>query len=547
MTRLRRALVLACSVGVTVVCFRVTVAYDLETHRQLSREAVLRSGIHQRLPSYGLTPGQPIRARLLSVFGGPLPPDEWVAQGARDEDSPWNRTLHHFYDPYRDRGLTDTVYGVPVRGERAPDWALEDSSDLLLQHHSFKDARQAFYGGLTLADRVTRERELGHTFYALGHVIHLIQDVSVPEHARNDAHLTGSPDKSFLEEYLEQLVREFSLTGLKLPTAGMPMPKLPRELFVNPAGTGIAQFANANFVSSDTNFAEARTGATGGEYPSPVLDLARRDTAPLGTCKDTTQPVPPPGSLTFFANAMWDQVSPDPANPTLLVNPRMTTYSVFDEYLKRRRKSLIFSLNCYTVDAAAAILLPRAVSYSASLLDYFFRGRPTAIFGEGTFRVVNRTSDARRAEVMDGRFELYRDDTGGQRQLLASWTLRVDPNRASGPLAVPLLPDGDLSRCILVFRGTLGAETDGVAGQQLHRCPTPSTLDSPYVEVGLPAPDSGAHSPGCSNGFWLYLVRLCCAWGESEPGYLWYCAQSPQGAVLACENSTPWWYVCSLA
>ena len=541
MTSQQWAVLLVCSVLFAVAWSDGASAYDLETHRQLSREAVLRAGVDQRLPSYGLTPGQPIRGRILSLLRGPLPPDEWIAWGARDEDIPFFRTLNHFYDPPHDRGLTVPLYS----GTRAPDWALEDTGPLDGQGHSYRDARDAFYAGLTLAGRGSRERELGHTFYAIGHVIHLIQDVSGPEHTRNDAHLPIGSQKSFAEGYLERNLRKFTPSDARIGVAGMPTVTVPRELWRNPAGTGIAQFTNANFVSPDTNFTAAKTGATAEEYVSPVLDLGQRDTTPLEACKDTEQPVPPAGSLTFFGNAMWDPVSPDPMNPTLLVNPRMTTYSLFDQYLERQRKRLVFALNCYTVDAAAKILLPRAVSYSASLLEYFFRGRPTAIFGDGTFRVVNRTSDARRAEVMDGRFELYRDDAAGERQLLATWILRLDPDRTSGPLTVPFLPDGDPSRCVLVFRGGLGAETDGVAGQQLDRCPTASTLEGPYVEVGLPA-GSGAHSPGCPDGFWLYLVQLCCDPG-TEPGYWNYCAPSPQGAIVACENSTPWWFVCSLA
>jgi hypothetical protein len=519
-----------------------TSAYNLDTHAALSREAFRRAGIAERLTSYGLGPSERIRGRILSLRQAPRRAEEWVAWGARDEDFPPDRARNHFYDPHYDRGLTIAGFS----GTRAPDWALEGGGEFLLQRHSYRDAREGFYGGLTLADSVTRERELGYTLYALGHVIHLIQDVTVPEHARNDSHFSVGPDKSFLEGYLEKNIAAFTPTDVKLPIAGLPTVALARELWANPAaGTGIAQFTNANFVSPDTNFTEARTGATAAEYPSPVLDLARTDTGSLGRCKDIEQPLPSPGSLTFFGNVMVDPVSPDPANPTLLTNPRMTTHSVFDQYLKNRGKRLVFSLNCFTVDAAAELLLPRAASYSASLLEFFFRGRLTAIFGGNAFRVVNRTHDARRAETMDGRFELYRDDAFGQRQLLAAWTLRLDANWMTGPLSVPLLADGQYARCMLVFRGRLGAETDGVAGQQLDRCPTSTTIAGDYEEVGRPT-GPGAKSAGCANdGFWFYLIEICC-YPSSPPNYASYCASSPQGAIVACQSSTAWWLVCRL-
>jgi hypothetical protein len=402
---------------------------------------------------------------------------------------------------------------------------------------------------LTRAEPAGRERELGYTFYALGHVIHLVQDVTVPEHARNDPHLFVGPDKSFLEGYLNSNLRAFTPSYLKLPVAPLPRVSLPRELWVNSSGTGLAQFTNANFVSPDTNFTALLTGVTGGEYPSPVLDVARKDTAPLGRCKDMGEVAPLAGSLVFYGNIMPDPVSPNPASPTLLTNPRLTAHSVLDQHLKDRGKGLIFSVNCYTVDAAAELLLPRAASYSAALLDYFFRGRPTAIFGGDTLRVVNRTSDVRRAELMSGQFELYRDDAFGRRQLLAAWSLSLAPEWSSGPLPVPLLADGDTSRCMLVFRGWIGAEADGVAGQQLDRCPTAATLAGPYVEVGLDigSGPSSANSPGCQSGKWAYLLEICCdAGGGNVPHYSSYCASTIQGAIAACQTGSAFFYVCRL-
>ena len=74
----------------------------------------------------------------------------------------------------------------------------------------------------------------------------------------------------------------FTPTSATFGPAAMPTVTQARDLWVNPAGTGIAQFANAHFVSPDTNFTELRTGATAEEYPSPVLDLALVDDGPTG-------------------------------------------------------------------------------------------------------------------------------------------------------------------------------------------------------------------------------------------------------------------------
>jgi hypothetical protein len=239
---------------------------------------------------------------------------------------------------------------------------------------------------------------------------------------------------------------------------------------------------------------------------------------------------------------------PDPVGVSPLVNHRMTTYSVLDDQLRNRMKGLLFSVNCYTVDAAAELLLPRAASYSAGLLKYFFRGRPTMIFGDGGIRIVNRTTTREQSELMAGRFELYRDDAIGRRSLLASWDLSLPGEWMSRPLAVPLLGAGDTSRCILVFRGRIGQEVDGVAGQQLDRCPTADTVVGPHYEIGLSigAGPGSVNSPDCVlPGLWLYVLEVCCGPGE-PPHFVSRCASTVAGAIAACQTSTAFFYVCRL-
>jgi hypothetical protein len=522
------SLLLACILSGSVL------AYELATHEALSDEAFRRARIGARLPSYGLGDTTKLPGRRSPVLLPPRPAAEWVAAGGKDEDSPVDRVVHHFYDPHHDQGLT--LPGGLVLGNRAPDWALEDRYEFVGQNHSYRDARQAFHAGLTLTGKASRDRELGHTFYALGHVIHLVQDLAAPEHARNDQHLIG---KSFVEEYLKKNVEHFTPTDARLTPAAIPTVAVPRDLWKNAAGTGIAEFTNKHFVSADTNFTELRTGATAEKYPSPVLDLGIVDDGPVGACRDGVQPPGSPVPLIFYGNFM-----PDPVGPSLVMNPRTTTYSVLDQQLKARGKRPLFAINCFTVDAAASLLLPRAASYSAALLEYFFRGRPTVILGNGAFRVVNRTSTARYSHVMDGVFELYHDDGAGTRRLLSAWSLRLDPDQVSPALPTPLLADGQAARCMLVFRGQMGTEPGAVAGQVLDLCPTATTLAQPLVELGLvTGPGSGVSSAGCPEGYWRYLIELCC-FPASPPHYGYYCATSPLAAVVACQSSTAWFFNC---
>src|SRR5262249_36531822 len=152
--------------------------------------------------------------------------------------------LNHFYDPLHNEGL-GWLGGVP-----APEWGLEPAGDLDGQNHSYHDARNAFYQGLTASSPTTRERELGFTFFSLGHVIHLLQDVAQPQHVRLDVHPPFTARASLIEAYVDRNVTEFALAGGALPQIARP-----RELWTN-EGAGLADYTNVNFVSDGTNIRE---------------------------------------------------------------------------------------------------------------------------------------------------------------------------------------------------------------------------------------------------------------------------------------------------
>ena len=225
-------------------------AYDFDTHEAMTAAAFRLSSLPSRLADFGITVGDrlPEQARFKWER---LTPQEWVARGGRDEDWPDVRVLRHFYDPYYDRPLT---LGGQF-GDKAPDWALEDTREFPDQNHSYRDARASFYLGLTGPDKATRERSLGHMFYALGHVTHLIQDVAQPQHVRNDPHLVGTPWASFLEKYINDLVEAGLLTPSGNVAPGAILGKIARVRDLWATGTGatmgrlgMAAFTNANFV-----------------------------------------------------------------------------------------------------------------------------------------------------------------------------------------------------------------------------------------------------------------------------------------------------------
>ena len=180
-----------------------TMAYEERAHRAMSRQAFIEARLSGALAHLSIGPDDTFKA--FSVAKGPYTAAEWIREGGVDEDVPPWRVVNHFYDPINRTGM---VFGVP-----SPEWAFESNGDEPSQSHSYADARRALYRGLTAADPSERSRELGHAFYALGHVIHLIQDLAQPQHTRNDAHLPFGWDQSLHEAYVEAIIDRVPIHG----------------------------------------------------------------------------------------------------------------------------------------------------------------------------------------------------------------------------------------------------------------------------------------------------------------------------------------------
>jgi len=447
-------------------------AFEIETHSDITGAAFDRSAVSDAFQDLGVDPQRPLRG---GVFRGPRPPRRWLQQGSRDEDdtisASFARYRNHFYDPVNNRGLTATAFGViPIRGERAPDWALEAPEEFFTQAFSYRDARLAFLTALIAGAPLDRETALASTFEILGHVIHPLQDMASPPHTRNDIHGGfGFGPTSLFERYLDQ-----EQIRPRLNFGGTPVRlDLPRHYWTTGDGRGLAEFVNRNFVSEGTNFTTRVEGAIGGGYPNPALRLGADDQGrPFETTLDIQTQLEPglrdrngnliDGSVTFFANKFQDPIS-----GAALRNERMTTLSLFDRELERKGAALVFTLNRYNIEAQAAFLIPRAVGYSAGLLDYFFRGRVNAFGNDLSFTFENLTDEA-----MDGTFTLYYDDNGDVRRPVpgASWTRALAPAGAVEDLSLSP-PSGPLpkepGRYMLVFRGALGSEQDAVVGRQV--------------------------------------------------------------------------------
>ncbi|MGH9254226.1 MAG: hypothetical protein ACRD3C_06605 [Vicinamibacterales bacterium] len=406
--------------------------------------------------------------------------------------------MWHFHDPLKSWDTAGLDLGL-LPFESSVRWMQDpDQAGLLTGGSwSWRDARRLQYEALTESDPVQREVLWADLFRALGQLMHLVADASVPEHARNDPHVLGAlklgnsyetwvssqheggtpREAQFVARFLSAPIGFFpDILAIRPPTgetlATVPVARLidadrydgtnpnatvdaadPRA----PTGVGLAEIANANFFSEDT---------LRGQYPSPINAglIPVNLVTPLGRVRR------------YFSR---------PAGQGLLPANPLRAECAADAF--HLRGDIVQPPPYPCVDAVvwnqvAAHMLPRAVGYARGVLDYFFRGSIAVTnvkWDGGGVRIrVQNTGD----EEMDGAFEVYarhNPGTAGERRvklttLGSGERVRLEPGDAwVVPIAVPTSAVPTSSH-VLIFKGRLGLEEDAVIGQ---------VFTVPHVEV----------------------------------------------------------------
>jgi len=471
-------------------------SYKETTHQDLSQNAVYLSNIvidESLLYDLGLKSfnSNEVFVDPDNVNGKKISIVELFRGGAKYEDRS-NRALNHFYNPITNLPLP--FIGALPAGSASPNWALEDNSDVDpeltgAQEYSYKDAMNYFHLALTSATIDERELNWAKTFQTLGQVIHHIQDMAQPDHARNDAHL-DVVDSSWYEKFTDDEKGKDYFTSLMTGNAyPIPVFDTAREFWTTRDNDtditlrrGIADFTNRNFVTKETMFK-----SNGGNFilnsdlplPEPLATRNSADisdpslmgqdgqalcdyiknqasiTFPVGTC-----------NMEFLETTVYGATAGE-----VSTNARAATLSIFNKKLDDHNLTAelqdedgsisyidrSFTLNEFNFKARYDYLIPRAVAYSAGLINHFFRGKIDMVpNSDGEGWVIKNESD----EDMDGVFKLYCDDVDTNRSELIN---------ASIATTVPLVAGGqlifsgfDISTCgssiMLIFKGKLGNE-----------------------------------------------------------------------------------------
>lgn len=341
-------------------------AFEVKTHRQITEKAI--EGVESTLHAY-LTENLGLEGGLNASVGG-MTAKEWMIQGSEFEDEDgFTRPLNHFHDPISGTGLTGL-------GESAIDWSLQAVGE---QKYSWNDAREYYFKALTSLTKAERDVYWGKTFRALGQIMHLIQDMASPAHVRNDPHLSyfGIGNVDGLHDYMDRQSVASYLGGGKigpdssmLEQAGATRQEPFSNLFdtnqytgSNPDATlgghvGLAEYANVNFFSDDT-------------IPfQPLINFPSYNHPGLSELVPATSPFPSSEQyLTLLRLG-------SPADTKSRVAKYTGNQALAKFTLAHLQYDLIgqLQLDDAVYDAYSSHLIPRAVGYSAAVLDYFFRG-----------------------------------------------------------------------------------------------------------------------------------------------------------------------------
>ena len=325
-------------------------------------------------------------------------------------------------------------YLVNQTPQKATDWALGVSDALALplaidtnrgNHFSVEDAREAEWRALTLtafdlqnptnptplsdsaltptisSKPLMRKAYWATLFRSLGDLVHLVQDMAQPQHVRNDSHmgswygpLIGAGHKSIYEQYIEarakreafqptlptykkmrmtQPVVSAYLSTAELSYSGYIVPVFPdfTSFFTTAKSfpgfkNGLADYTNWGFFSVGTN-----ANSSTNPYLYPTTNFTK--IAPVTDSWNDPNTQTTTNLSDYNENVCYGTVYDSYTGA--VANVSLTSEGALNEWLEPLPNQLGgYTLTRQNYDDAASLLIPRAVGYSAGLLNHFFLG-----------------------------------------------------------------------------------------------------------------------------------------------------------------------------
>ena len=412
----------------------------------------------------------------------------------RDKDAGGKRSLNHFYDPLTGLGLSETpLGGGPPLGVDSFTWASRlNGAGISLSYnpnpineHSWQNARNNEWNGLTAINQADRQLALNTMFTNIGQVMHLLEDTSQPQHVRNEQHLdtwwVGGPNtpwRSPIEDYYKTHSISYPEGVLDWNSAGFK--KLEdfwnRHLYNGSSSAlqsaenggaqlGLAEWCNGNFLGARHLFPEYYKPGDIEYYPFPSrdhsTDYSDVKLHPENHVSDVTLENNVTGKAIYLKKTgdgiTYDHIARVNYLGAKIHGLKGTPYCTIDDPNVLKDYHVAF--------------IPKAVKYSAGLLDYYFRGTLSIDCGDSTSGQIGITiGNTSGQDFSGGQFHLFWDDANGVRSEIASPNFSTTYNNvtlANGTsINATFVPANGAVDYIIVYQGTIGV-TSGNASDRV--------------------------------------------------------------------------------
>ena len=418
-------------------------------------------------------------------------------------------------------------------------------------HFTWWDARNNYFWALTqqatAADGATyalqregatanRMRRWATAFHSLGNVLHLLGDAAQPQHTRNDPHtpyiLLDTAAQQAYEPYTNarvlhdltspghgtDFIRSFfgSSTTVVLPDFdaatldGYPIPqfKRPQDFFTTRSIDGFVSARRGMADYSNRGFFTAGTLPPGDVYANPptpisassgytVLDLPCTELSNTYSngavqCQEFLRTVPDTINSGFA-----DHVPPEYASYSGQIP--LATQSEWDEVSQEfgiTSSATQFVMRLKNFQVESDFLMPRAIGYSAGLINYFFRGQlEVTAPPDKIVAVLNQ--GATHSMTVDG-YPCVGSTPSDGCPIFGFHKVRVSVRN----LTPPITEAGTGTSVPQIIGASGGTGTTLVAVARYHRntCYKPDLSGEPFQIYNYTPPATGITQPTCGAG-----------------------------------------------
>jgi hypothetical protein len=309
-----------------------------------------------------------------------------------------------------------------------------------------------------------------------------------PQHVRNELHVQFwiiNEAAAFYEIYTRQFVNPTLESSLQTwPAFSIPEFNSVKHYWTGGPGAyiGMADVTAKNFITYKSSFSatvandDDGDGVGGTLYvtPSPEFPLPNGTTPTtyalrpeLVTLYSLSNGTNVKGYVNYLVGTVRDDFGGNRGNVRLAAETQISRIRSAN-FAEPRRFGVE---DRQVIEDAQSFLLPRAVAFSAGIINHFFRARVSLSHSSGTTWTLSNPTKY----PMSGTYWIYAEDAAGNRAYTGIGKSATLGAGASTPISIEL--GAAPAKLIAVFQGSVGTETNMVAGAVVpYVAPPPAAI-----------------------------------------------------------------------